>query len=69
MRIGDDLLKCNKCNKDAIWGGDFSYEDYNIKGNGIISNFLCECGNYFEVYYNIENDCIDKIENIEMEEY
>jgi len=35
-------MKCPNCNKDLIWGGDHSYEDYGIdEQEGIVSNASC----------------------------
>ena len=32
---------CNNCNEELIWGGDHSYEDYGLEGEGIVSNYTC----------------------------
>lgn len=34
-------MKCPKCNDSLIWGGDHSYEDYGLEGEGIVSNHTC----------------------------
>ncbi len=34
-------MKCPRCNKEAIWGADHSYEDYGLEGEGIVSNLSC----------------------------
>ena len=34
-------MKCPKCQKELIWGGDHSYEDYDLEGDGVISNNSC----------------------------
>ena len=34
-------MKCPNCEKELIWCGDISYEDYGIEGDGIISNYGC----------------------------
>ena len=38
-------MKCPKCEKELIWGGDHSYEDYGIEcenqDDGIVSNNTC----------------------------
>ena len=31
-------MKCWHCNNDVIWGGDHSFEDYNLDGEGIVTN-------------------------------
>ena len=35
------VMKCPKCNSPLIWGGDHSYEDYGLEGEGIVSNHTC----------------------------
>ena len=32
---------CSICEKEIIWGGDHSYEDYGKEGEGIVSNYTC----------------------------
>ena len=34
-------MKCPKCEKELIWGGDNDSEDYGVEGNGIVSNSSC----------------------------
>ena len=34
-------MKCPKCSKELIWGGDNDYEDYGVEGDGIVSNNSC----------------------------
>lgn len=34
-------MKCPKCEKELIWGGDHDYEDYGEEGEGIVSNSTC----------------------------
>lgn len=34
-------MKCSSCLEDLLWGGDFDYEDYNMDGDGIVSNYTC----------------------------
>lgn len=34
-------MNCPRCNKEVIWGGDHSYEDYGLEGEGIVSNISC----------------------------
>jgi len=34
-------MKCPKCEKELIWGGDDNYEDYGAEGEGIVSNNSC----------------------------
>lgn len=40
-------MKCWHCDKELIWGGDDSYEDYCLEGEGIVTNLSCpndDCG-------------------------
>ena len=34
-------MNCPKCNKELLWGGDHTYEDYEEEGEGIVSNNTC----------------------------
>lgn len=49
-------MKCWHCNSKLIWQSDFSYEDYGLEEEGIISVLICsneECGSVIEVYKEI----------------
>jgi hypothetical protein len=35
------MSKCIECSSDLIWGGDHTYEDYGLEGEGIVSNYSC----------------------------
>lgn len=40
-------MDCWHCNTELIWGGDHTYEDYGMDGDGIVTNLSCpndECG-------------------------
>lgn len=43
---------CPRCQQSSlIWGGDFTYEDYGMDGEGLVSNYTCPvCGSYLEVF-------------------
>ena len=60
-------MNCWHCSMDLIWGGDHTYEDYCMEGDGIVSNLTCpndDCGvETVLVYCNLD----DK-ENSEEEE-
>tara|TARA_Y100000004_G_C8942224_1_gene424685 strand:+ start:1331 stop:1597 length:267 start_codon:yes stop_codon:yes gene_type:complete len=44
-------MNCWHCNTELIWGSDFTYEDYCIEGEGIVSTFSCpNCNAHVEVY-------------------
>ena len=50
-------MKCWFCNKEMIWGGDHSFEDYDMEDEGIIANLSCsngECDTYAEFYNTIK---------------
>ena len=35
-------MNCWNCQRELIWGGDHTYEDYGIEDeDGIVSNFSC----------------------------
>jgi hypothetical protein len=34
------IAKC-MCGTNLIWGGDHSYEDYGMSGEGIVANLTC----------------------------
>jgi hypothetical protein len=37
-------LFCFRCGEQVIWGGDHTYEDHGMDGDGIVSNLACkEC--------------------------
>ena len=47
-------MVCN-CKKDLVWGGDHSYDDYGLEGDGIVSNYSCynnECSVETVIIYN-----------------
>ena len=53
-------MKCWHCNTELIWGGDHDFEDYNMEGEGIVSNLSCPgCDAFVEVYLPLEDDKTD----------
>lgn len=49
---------CWRCSHEMIWGGDFSYEDYGLDGEGVISNHSCpNCGASMEFYAGEDDEC------------
>ena len=49
-------MNCWHCNTKLIWGGDHSYEDYGLDGDGIVTNLSCPtCNAYVEVYAGEED--------------
>ena len=49
-------MKCWHCKSEVIWGGDHSYEDYGMEGEGIVSNLSCSSCNAFYLCYIGEED-------------
>ena len=48
-------MECFRCGEKMIWGGDHSYEDYSMDGDGIVSNLSCsKCDAHVEVYLPLE---------------
>ena len=48
-------MNCWHCREELIWGGDATYEDYGIEGDGVVSNLSCNnCNTYVEVYHDIK---------------
>ena len=56
-------MNCWRCNSEVIWGGDHTYEDYCMDGDGIVSNLSCsECNAFYLCYMGDEKE--DKSCNI-----
>jgi len=54
-------MNCWHCNTELIWGGDFSYEDYGLEGDGIVSNLSCpnkKCNADVLIYLPIKDDLL-----------
>jgi hypothetical protein len=52
-------MKCWHCNSEVIWGGDHSYEDYGMEGEGIASNMRCSnsaCNAEYLCFLPLENE-------------
>ena len=50
-------MNCWHCKSELIWGGDHSFEDHGMEGNGIVSNLSCKkCPVEVLVYYNIDEE-------------
>ena len=49
-------MNCWHCKNELIWGADFTYEDYCLEGDGIVSTLSCrKCNAHVEVYLLNEN--------------
>ena len=35
------MSKCKECNIELTWGGDHTYEEYGLEGQGVVSNYNC----------------------------
>ena len=60
-------MKCWHCGTELTWGGDFTFEDYGLDGEGIVSNLSCPnelCKAYVEVYLELKDE-EDKDDNCE----
>ena len=50
-------MNCWHCKSDLIWGGDHTFEDHGMEGNGIVSNLSCpNCPTEVLVYFDIDKD-------------
>ena len=52
-------MNCWHCNTELIWGGDFTFEDYGLEDDGVVSNLSCpneECETYVEVYLKFKDE-------------
>ena len=44
-------MNCYSCDKELIWGGDHTYEECDMEGEGIVSNLSClDCDSVVLVY-------------------
>lgn len=55
------MIRCPRCGREMIWGGEHSFEDYGVDDEeGIVSNLSCYCGVSMLVYtpetYGTEED-------------
>tara|TARA_R100000734_G_scaffold14043_1_gene10376 strand:- start:62 stop:271 length:210 start_codon:yes stop_codon:yes gene_type:complete len=42
---------CYHCKGEVIWGGDHTFEDYGLEGDGIVSNLHCtKCEAEYIIY-------------------
>ena len=50
-------MKCWHCKSDVIWGGDHSFEEYDLEGEGIVTNMSCsKCPANYLIYLGDEDD-------------
>ena len=49
-------MNCWHCNEKLIWGGDHSYEDCDMEGEGIVSNLSCPtCDSFVLVHLPLDD--------------
>lgn len=50
-------MKCWFCRGELIWSNDFSFEDYGLDGEGIVSVLTCsDCGATWEGYLDLDEE-------------
>ena len=50
-------MKCFACGGQVIHGGDHSFEDHGMEGDGMVSNLHCvDCGRFFLMYSPEDDD-------------
>ena len=49
-------MKCYNCGSVVIWGGDHTFEDYGLNGEGIVTNLSCsKCNAEYLIYLGEED--------------
>ena len=49
-------MKCWHCQSELIWGGDHTFEDYCLDGDGVVTNLSCSgCDAEVLVYLGEKN--------------
>ena len=44
-------MKCWHCQNDVIWGGDHTFEEHGLDGDGVVSNLSCsKCEAQYLIY-------------------
>ena len=57
MEGGIFMGKCPLCGGELIWNSDFTFEDYALEGEGIVSVWMCaECRALGEFYVSEEGE-------------
>ena len=44
-------MTCFRCGEEMIWGGDHTYEDHCLEGDGIVANLSCSECECFCLFY------------------
>lgn len=50
------MTGCWYCGKEMIWGGDHSFEDYGMEGEGIVANLSCPECEATALFFTAEKD-------------
>lgn len=54
-------MKCWFCGSELIWSSDFSYENYGLEDEGIVSVLTCpNCGAIWEGYLDLGEEVKNK---------
>lgn len=52
-----NMTNCWFCGREMIWGCDFSFEDYEMDGEGIVASLSCpNCDATAEFYSSCEDE-------------
>tara|TARA_B100001094_G_scaffold273706_1_gene280252 strand:- start:902 stop:1216 length:315 start_codon:yes stop_codon:yes gene_type:complete len=55
-------MNCYHCETELIWGGDNTFEDMDLDGEGIVTNLSCpKCEAHIEVYKQYTEEEFKKI--------
>ena len=50
-------MKCYHCGSDVIWGGDHTFEEHGLDGDGVVSNLSCsKCEAQYLIYLGEKDD-------------
>lgn len=49
--MGDEMTNCWFCGAEMIWGGDNSFEDFGLPGEGVVANLSCPNCNATAEYF------------------
>lgn len=65
----NDRGKCWVCGVgNLVWMNDFSFEDFMVEGEGIVSMLTCSnCGAQYEIYNKLDDEDIEEIEGLNEE--
>tara|TARA_R110001592_G_scaffold140159_1_gene360820 strand:- start:335 stop:586 length:252 start_codon:yes stop_codon:yes gene_type:complete len=64
-------MNCPTCNKEMSIGGNHMFEDYELSGEGMVTNASCvaeDCDTYVEIYQGVGENLLKEEEDEEDEE-